>query len=271
MSWFQPTTTSLFAASSKNFWFSDPKAGKELNHENKTLQTPFRLLSGTPCPAILIFGEDWFDIIPCNHLSNIAPINHFLKRPLLNLDQSIGLCHTLGVVWWRRCEKLVGTKIEVEIFLKNTVAKWWKICPKIRKLVLFFYRFLCTYFCGGSNKKTHLYPIKFLSFSTLTNDHFSKESRASAKPNIFVILFETRSQEMQNMQMSLSGNPTLAETFDRSLVQGKGVCSPLLERITNGLFVLLVLFSTSNQIIFWIQNIWLFLTRRQIYSVRSLL
>ena len=161
MSWFQPTTTSLFAASSKNSWFSDPKARKELNHENKTLQTPFRLLSGTPCdcPAILIFGEDWFDIIPCNHLYYIAPINHCLKRALLNLDQSIGLCHTLGVVWWRRCEKLVGTKIEVEIFSE----KYFREVVKNRTM---------SYICGGPNKKTHLYPLRFLFISILNNDHF---------------------------------------------------------------------------------------------------
>ena len=166
MSWFQPTTTSLFAASSKNSWFSDPKARKELNHENKTLQTPFRLLSGTPCdcPAILIFGEDWFDIIPCNHLYYIAPINHCLKRALLNLDQSIGLCHTLGVVWWRRCEKLVGTKIEVEIFLKNTLEKWWKICPKIRKLVLFFTASFVRIFVGVQTKRHTYIPLSSCPF-----------------------------------------------------------------------------------------------------------
>ena len=172
-------------------------------------------------------------------MSNIAPINHCLKRPLLNFDQSIGLCHTLGVVWWRRCEKLVGTKIEVEFFSE----KYFREVVKNRTM---------SYICGGPNKKTHLYPLRFLFISILTDDHFSEESQASAKPNFFVILYETRSQEMQNMQnmqMSLSGNPTLAETFDRSLVQGKGVCSALLERITNGLFVLLVLFSTSNQML----------------------
>ena len=141
-------------------------------------------------------------------------------------------------------------KLMLGFFLKNSLEKWLK-----QDYVLdlghspIFYRFLSSYFCGGPNKKAHLYPFKFLSISILTKDHFSKESRASAKPNIVVILYETRSQEMQNMQMSLSGNPTLAETFDRSLVQGKGVCSALLERITNGLFVLLVLFSTSNQML----------------------
>ena len=67
-------------------------------------------------------------------------------------------------MWWRRCEKLVGTKIEVEIFLKNTSEKWWKICPKIRKLVLFFTASFVRIFVGVQTKRHTYIPLSSCPF-----------------------------------------------------------------------------------------------------------